>query len=232
MLARPASVVVTVVVIALAPATRAAGPAGESTGGSAPFDIRMSPISGPADEPRRHFRLRQAARLASAEAAAYYEIIRGALQKGYGRSGLPVTAQYQQWRRYNTAPYRSATHGNHYLNNYANSVARSYGRPGDAGEFPVGSVIAKDSFAVTRTGGILLGPLFIMEKMPSGFRHASGDWRYTLVQPDGTVLGRTNGRGSGRVEYCIACHLSAEHEDHVFFVPPEFRREQVPPPSD
>jgi len=56
-----------------------------------------------------------------------------------------------------------------------------------AGRLPVGSVIAKDSFSVTETGGILLGPLFVMEKMPAGFNPASGDWRYTLIQPDGRI---------------------------------------------
>ena len=84
-------------------------------------------------------------------------------------------------------------------------------------------MIAKDSFAVTETGGILLGPLAVMEKMPPGFNYASGDWKYSLIQPDGTILGETNGVNSHRVEYCIGCHLAAEKQDHLYFVPGKYR---------
>lgn len=69
-------------------------------------------------------------------------------------------------------PYLSATHGNHYIDKYANQTGRAYG---GGKRLPVGSVIAKDSFSVTETGGILLGPLFVMEKMPAGFSYVSGD---------------------------------------------------------
>lgn len=186
-------------------------------------DIEMSPISGPPEEPRRHFRLRSPAELPPNEVAKYYDIVRGALSKGYSRSGLSAARDYQHWRKYNHAPYLSSAHGNHYLSNYANPTAAAYGSYEEAGELPVGSVIAKDSFAVTETGGILLGPLFIMEKMPTGFNYVSGNWRYTLVQPDGTVLGRTKGEGAERVEYCISCHLAVEHQDHLYFVPEPYR---------
>lgn len=186
-------------------------------------EIEMSPISGPQDRPRRHFRLRFPAKLTPSAAAEYYDIIRGAMLEGYGRSGLDAAQNYQSWRRYNRAPYPSAAHGNHYLNNYANDTAAAYGAFDEAGELPVGSVIAKDSFAVTETGGILLGSLAIMEKMPAGFNYVSGDWRYTLVQPDGTVLGRTKGEGAERVQYCITCHLARERQDHLYFIPERYR---------
>lgn len=28
---------------------------------------------------------------------------------------------------------------------------------------------------------------------------------------------------SARVDYCIACHLAAEHQDHLYFIPPAYR---------
>jgi hypothetical protein len=59
---------------------------------------------------------------------------------------------------------------------------------------PAGSVVAKDSFAVTAAGDVFAGPLFIMEKMSQGFNAASRDWRYTMIMPDGSVFGVTNGR--------------------------------------
>ena len=134
---------------------------------------------------------------------------------------------YQGWRRYNTAPYLSVSHGNHYLNNYANPLAQAYGAFEEAGTMPVGSIIAKDSFSITETRGIVLGPLFIMEKMPAGFNYVTRDWRFTQILPDGTLLGETNGEGGERVEYCIGCHLAAEKQDHLYFIPKEYRSERV-----
>ncbi len=182
--------------------------------------VEMSEISGDKEVPRRHFRLRDPATLAPGEAQHIYDIAIRSLTAGYARSGVTAAESYSGWRRYNRVPYLSATHGNHYINNYANETARAYGR---GGRLPVGSVIAKDSFSVTETGGILLGPLFLMEKMPNGFNYVSGDWKYSLIQPNGTLFGETNGPGSERVEYCISCHLAVEGQDHLYFVPRAYR---------
>ncbi len=186
-------------------------------------DIEMSNISGDIKKPRRHFRLRNPADLKPKEATEIYNIIISALKAGYGRSGHPVAETYQGWKRYNTAPYISISHGNHYLNNYANSTAKAYGAFEDAGTMPVGSIIAKDSFSITTSRGIVLGPLFIAQKMPPGFNDVTADWKYTEILPDGTPLGETNGEGAERVEYCIACHLAVEHQDHLYFVPEQYR---------
>ncbi len=190
-----------------------------------PQEIEMGSISGPLEAPRRHFRLRNPAEIGPDEAARVYRIAKPSLRAGYEAGAAPHAASgYQGWAQYNSAPYLSATHGNHYINNYANDIARDYGRFEQAGRLPPGSILAKDSFAVTETRGILLGPLFIMEKMPAGFNYLTGDWRYSQVRPDGTVLGETNGPGAARVEYCIACHLAVEHQDHLYYVPRAYRR--------
>ena len=187
------------------------------------FDIDLSPLSGPVEGPKRHFRIRNPAPLTPAEAEQIYSLIRGALGKGYRLSELSVGREYQNWQRYNTAPYMSVTHGNHYLNNYANSTAVRYGQFEEAGKFPVGSVLAKDSFTMTESHGIVLGSLFVMEKMSPGFNYVTGDWRFTQILPDGTFLGETNGRQSERVEYCIGCHLAVQKHDYLYFIPPEYR---------
>ena len=187
-------------------------------------DAQLSAISGSAEEPRRHFRLRNPARLGPERAAALYEIIRPALVRGYAAAGYAPVRDYQQWRRFNSAPYPSVTHGNHYLSNYANTVAAEvYARHGSGIRMPVGSVLAKDSFVATETGEILLGPLFVMQKMPPGFNPGAGDWRYAMVMPDGTLFGETKGVHAERVEYCIGCHLAVEQEDDLYFVPEAFR---------
>ncbi|OGA36003.1 MAG: hypothetical protein A3G80_10570 [Betaproteobacteria bacterium RIFCSPLOWO2_12_FULL_62_13b] len=186
-------------------------------------DVEMSKISGDPTAPRRHFRLVDPAKLSAQRASEIYAIIRLALQGGYSRSGSAIAGSYQGWRRVNTAPYLSATHGNHYLNNYVNDIGAAYGRFEKAGKLPVGSIIAKDSFSMTRGGEILLGGLFVMEKMPGGFNDVTDDWKYTLIQADGTLFGETNGTGSKRVEYCIACHLARKHQDHLWFLPKPYR---------
>lgn len=187
-------------------------------------DVEMSNISGDPAAPRRHSRLVNPAQLSHQRAGEIYEIVRRALQGGYARSGNASAAGYQAWARMNTSPYLSATHGNHHLNNYVNQIgAAAYVRFEKAGRLPVGTIIAKDSFAMTRSGEILLGGLFVMEKMRDGFNYASGDWKYTLIQADGTLFGETNGTGSKRVEYCIACHLAVEHHDHLWFLPKPYR---------
>lgn len=184
---------------------------------------QVAQTGGDPEKPRRHYRIRRPARLAPDAAEEIYRELADQLVAGYGPTGHPVARDYRAWRRYNTAPYLSATHGNLYINNYANETAEAYGEFENAGVLPVGSIIAKDSFVVARDGEVRPGPLFIMEKMPKGFNYVSSDWRYTQINPDGEFFGETHGDGAERVEYCIGCHLAVEQQDHLFFIPGPYR---------
>ena len=107
---------------------------------------------------------------------------------------------------------------------YANDAAKSYRHFEASGEMPAGSVLVKDSFAVTKRGDVFSGPLFVMEKMPPGFNLASRDWRYTMIMPDGSLFGSTNGEGSDRVGFCVTCHkLAGSQNDHLFYIPERYR---------
>ncbi|MEE8545024.1 MAG: hypothetical protein V3T29_04365 [Alphaproteobacteria bacterium] len=171
-----------------------------------------------------HFRVADPANVSAAEAEAVYQELARSMAEVYGLSGLAFAAAYQSWPRYNTAPYRSVTHGKRYLNNYANAAGRAYGRFEDAGVMPAGTVLAKDSFSVSKSGEVLVGPLFAMEKMEPGFNPASADWRYTLVLPDGSILGATKGENSDNVAFCVACHAAAGRgQDHMFFPRRKYR---------
>lgn len=173
--------------------------------------------------PQRHFRVEQPASLDGAEALVVYDRIVADMVAGYALSRDPSATRYRGWRRYNQAPYRSATHGERFVNNYGNAIAKDYGRFGDV-DMPQGSVLAKDSFAVTAAGDVFSGPLFLMEKMPKGFNPQGRDWRYSMIMPDGSYFGVTNGDNSDRVEFCITCHETAGDEnDHLFFVPEDNR---------
>jgi len=138
-------------------------------------------------------------------------------------SGENISGSYGSWAKFNTAPYQAFTHGGRYVNNYVNATgAAAYGTWEQGDAMPVGSVLVKDSVAVDTKGRVGVGPLFVMEKMDAGFNDASGDWRYSMVGPNGQLIGTTNGAGSGKVAFCIECHIGAER-DSMLFIPEDFR---------
>lgn len=163
--------------------------------------------------------------LTAAEAQAAYDCLLDEMLQGYAQSGLDVAAAYPDWPRFSERPYVSATHGGRYVQNYADAVAAEpYGRFEEIGEMPAGGTIAKPSFVAHPDGRLAPGPLFLMEKMEAGFNPDSGDWRYTLINPDGAVVGVTNGPGSENVEFCAGCHMpAAADHDSLLFLPEELR---------
>ena len=174
--------------------------------------------------PQRHFRIEQPAELSGSDALSLYQRILDDVVAGYRLSGDAVARDYRTWQRYNSAPYRSATHGERFVNNYANARGAAYGRYEDSGSLPPGAIMAKDSFAVTASGDVFTGPLFLMEKMDAGFNPPSRDWRYTMIMPDGSLFGTTGGQGDERVTFCITCHAGAgDDQDHLFYVPEDYR---------
>ncbi|MGI9500252.1 MAG: cytochrome P460 family protein [Geminicoccaceae bacterium] len=185
------------------------------------------PTSLPAQDsllPEEHFSVETPAELSPDEAEAIYTRVIDDMVDAYVLSQDPGASSYQRWRRFNSAPYPSATHGSRYVNNYGNALARPYGNPDSLEAMPEGTVLAKDSFAVTAEGDVFLGPLFLMEKMASGFDPESRDWRYSMIMPDGSFFGITGGDNAERVRFCITCHETAGDEnDHLFFVPEDFR---------
>ena len=162
--------------------------------------------------------------LSNAEAAKAYDCVVGQLRVAYAKSGDPVAARYQGWRRYSKVSYASATHGGRYVQNYANNAGRRYGLFERAGVMPVGAIIAKDSFGVSAKGQVSAGPLFVMEKMTAGFNQPSGDWKYTMIMPTGAVFGATKGKNSAGMKFCAECHATvAEDQDHMMLLPEEYR---------
>ena len=157
-----------------------------------------------------------------AEAAAAYDCMRSELQSAYAASGNAIAINYQSFDYYSSAPYVSALHGSRYVMNVANQSGSAYGRYEEAGTMRNGSVLGKDSFVVAPDGRLRVGPLFLMQKMPAGFNAASADWKYTMVMPDGSIFGETNGANSAAVQFCIDCH-EVSGTDHMFFLPAEFR---------
>ena len=173
---------------------------------------------------REHFTVLRPATLEPAEAEAIHRAIGRQMADRYAVSRHPVAERYIYWRRQNSSPYRSATHGARYVSQYTNAAAADYARFEQAGTLPVGSIVAKESFTALAGGDVYPGPLFIMEKMESGFNPPSGDWRYTMIMPDGSLFGVTGGEGAQSVAFCIGCHAAMRHQDHLYFILQPFRR--------
>lgn len=152
-----------------------------------------------------------------------YDGLKERMAQGYALSRLPFIDDYQSWRRYNTAPYLSATHGQRFVNNYANPVGEVYGSLTKGEEHPAGTILVKDAVTVTDEGRSFPGALFVMEKLASGTRPKTADWRYIVVNPDGSLFGDTIGDEPQLVDYCHTCHAAKANRDYVFGVPEAFR---------
>lgn len=169
-----------------------------------------------------HIRLEKPGEVTAAAAETLYRSIAKEAAAGYALSRDPVASVFLRWRRYNSGPYLSATHGNRYVNNYANDIAAAAGYGGKA-VMPAGAVLAKDSFTLTDGGEVFAGALFLMEKMPPGHSPSTADWRYWMILPDGSVLGDSEDDSAADVEFCHDCHKAVARRDYLFFVPKEYR---------
>lgn len=181
-------------------------------------DVEVKPIG--------HIELSNPADLTKQQAEQIYLSVLPEIKAIFAMSDIVAATKYTSWKRYNNAPYISATHGARYVDNYANGIAKNYGQLTQGETYPEGSILAKDSFSVTSNQSIFPGALFLMEKMRAGFNKASGNWRYTMVLPDGSVFGTTHGENSENVEFCIGCHAAKATLDHIFYVPTGYSKEQ------
>ena len=182
-----------------------------------------APSEVPSGEGGGHFAAPDPADLTAEQASEIYRDIRDQMVRGYRVSGNNAARNFLRWDRFNSAPYRSATHGERYVNNYANASAQAYGRFEQAGTMPPGAVVVKDTFYVSQAGGVFPGALMVMEKMPAGFDASTGDWRYSMIMPDGSLFGITGGENAQSVRFCADCHALAARYDYLFFIPEAFR---------
>ena len=169
-----------------------------------------------------HIAIENPADLSKEEALQIYKSLQRRMARGYDAAQLDLLMNYQNWPLFNDAPYISATHGQRFVNSYANRMAHNYGTLQEGEKLPVGSVLAKDSVTVTDEGNIHPGALFVMEKLPEGTSPDTADWRYVMVLPDGSLFGDTTGFRASAVAYCHDCHEAVADRDYTFFVPEEY----------
>lgn len=188
------------------------------------LNIVSATAAGLVDEAQLHPAIADPASLSPRRAEEIYQAIRRRLRDQYARSGDPLFLAYQDWKRFTRLPYRAGSHGERFVHHYVNRRAEKYGGYEAAGPLPVGSIVIKDSFTVTRQGQVMHGPLFLMEKMPEDFRSGAGTWRFMMLRADGSVVGLTGGRNENAVKFCAECHAKAGAEhDYLYFMPEEAR---------
>ncbi len=121
--------------------------------------------------------------------------------------------------------YVSGTHGGRYVENFVNRKGlRDYKKYDDLKKMTRGGTVVKPSFTIGGDGKAVLGPLFVMEKMRGGFNKATGDWRYAMVMPGGKLFGLTGGKNAAGLKFCHDCHVGAEDNDYLLFLPEEVRK--------
>ncbi|MEO1107020.1 MAG: cytochrome P460 family protein [Pseudomonadota bacterium] len=189
----------------------------------ASFALAFHTGTAKADDRDAHITIENPADLNKDEAEEIYQSLSRRLARGYAGAQLDLIRNYQSWALFNDAPYVSATHGQRYVNSYANRMAHNYGTLQDGDVLPAGSVLAKDSMTVTDEGKIFPGAMFVMEKLPQGTNPATADWRYIMVLPDGSLYGDTTGSRPNQVVYCHECHEQVAERDYTFFVPEEYQ---------
>lgn len=132
--------------------------------------------------------------------------------------------EHAGWARMTTRPYRSEhSLQSVYVEVFVNAKAADYARFEDGTPMPVGAGIAKAAFRVSHEGEVAPAQLYMLEKMPPGFDTAAGDWRYTLVGPDGRIVGQTGGRADAWMGHCKVCHMAARDQDFLLFPAPPYR---------
>ncbi len=180
----------------------------------------LPPGQRPADAPPRPSVL-PTPELTDREAAEVGDCMRPTLVALANASGDLRIRGSGDWKRFSSQFYASE-HGR-YLEVAGNAAAESYLKYEDGPPLPVGAVITKRSYRVLQSGAVVVDPQFAMERMPKGYDERIGDWKFTLIAPDGAIVGESRARDGEKVEFCVECHKSAWRQDFLFFIPPPYR---------
>lgn len=142
------------------------------------------------------------------DAQKVYECIAEDLAKGYAKKSdkrwIPWDrfAEYRGWTKASTAPAAPGFHTGRFLVTYVNETgAEAYMKYEDDPTIPAGTLIAKESFAVTDKGTLEKGPLFLMEKVAAGTSPETMDWYYMMVAPNGAPV------AVNVMAACNTCHM-------------------------
>ncbi|MGE0284414.1 MAG: hypothetical protein AB7P20_27885 [Rhizobiaceae bacterium] len=123
----------------------------------------------------------------------------------YDASGHIFARDYTNWERRDAAPIQSPPHADRYVAVYANERATTQSPFLSKGKPQLGAVIATPSFSVAQDGAVSAGPLVLLEKMQRGFLTYAGNWRYTVIAPDGQIVAVSKSLHHDDLPFCKTC---------------------------
>lgn len=127
----------------------------------------------------------------------------------YDASGHIFARDYPNWERRDAAPLQSPPHSDRYVAVYANERATTQSPQLSVGKPQLGAVIATPSFSVAEDGAVSAGPLVLLEKMQRGFLTYAGNWRYTVIAPDGQIVAVSKSLHHDDLPFCKTCDDAA-----------------------
>ena len=150
--------------------------------------------------------------LDEAGVTALYDCIEGKLAEAYASGDSEIGAQYRDWTVAATLPALAGTHGDRFVQTYANEIAaEQYLKFEEDGVvMPAGSILAKESYKVGKDGAANPGPLFTMVKLEAGASPDTADWEYGGVQPNGKPMGI-------KQSFCHDCHGAYDSQDALAY---------------
>lgn len=142
-----------------------------------------------------------------------YECIKEDLRAGYAQSENPWAKEYSTWGATAIRPAAPGPHGNRFLNTFVNEIGHAeYIKFSDEREnnpMPIGSVLAKEVFAVNKKQEVKKGQLFFMEKVAAGGEADQyGNWVYSVVKSDGKPQKISQ-------KFCHDCHQAFSNQDSM-----------------
>jgi len=144
-----------------------------------------------------------------------YSCFEPRLLSGYAQSKHVMAQIFGDWERATEYPFIHDVVGDRYLVVYGNERA-----VGDEKtlwldrDMPVGAIVVAAGFTVGESGELIAAPAMIYEKMVNGFAFGRGNWRQTLIAPDGEILGVSNGPGAENLTACVDC--AARSADRLY----------------
>ncbi|MGI9364784.1 MAG: cytochrome P460 family protein [Rhizobiaceae bacterium] len=150
---------------------------------------------------------------------ALYDCIKAELRDGYASQGGALTSEYTGWKAAATQPAAPGVHGKRFLMTFVNEVGfEEYVKfSEERGPMPVGSIIAKESFNVSKKGTVRKGPLFFMTKAAAGGESDKfGNWVYAAFSPKGKAMKIKQG-------FCHGCHANYEDQDALGYPVEDYR---------
>lgn len=153
------------------------------------------------------------------EIQALYECIQSQMREGYAKGDNAWAKDYHiNWKAASTQPAAPGFHGGRFLMTFVNDTghAEYIKFEEERGPMPVGSLIAKESFNVSKKGEVKVGPLFFMEKVAAGTADEFGNWVYSAVTPGGKAMGI-------KQSFCHDCHNNYAEQDALGYPVEDYR---------